>query len=111
MSDEHSGQDVRGLSHLAADPEALAREREMLRGLAGKPALTRFRAYYALTEPGWLQSAFTLGGGSAVASLYLGAHYGYELLWVQPLAMLVGIVMLGRAPRDLQEQLVEPLPR
>jgi Mn2+/Fe2+ NRAMP family transporter len=80
---------------MAADPEALAREREMLIDLAGKPALTRLRAYYALTGPGWLQSAFTLGGGSAVASLYLGAHYGYELLWVQPLAMFVGIVMLA----------------
>lgn len=40
----------------------------------------------------WLQSAFTLGGGSAVASLYLGAHYGYELMWVQPLA--IGLVIL-----------------
>ncbi len=80
---------------MAADPEALARERATLKNLAGKPAFTRFRGYYALTGPGWLQGAFTLGGGSAVASLYLGAHYGYEFLWVQPLAMLVGIVMLA----------------
>jgi len=95
MSEETSGGDVGGLAHIAGDPEALAQERKTLEALAGKPALTRFRGYYSLTGPGWLQGAFTLGGGSAVASLYLGAHYGYELLWVQPLAMLVGIVMLA----------------
>ena len=95
MSDEGSGRNVGGLGQLAADPVALARERETLQDLAGKPALQRYRGYYALTGPGWLQGAFTLGGGSAVASLYLGAHYGYEYLWVQPLAMLVGIVMLA----------------
>ena len=93
MSDEHSGRSVRGLA--AADSSRLARERETLQALAGEAALTRFKGYFALTGPGWLQGAFTLGGGSAVASLYLGAHYGYELLWVQPLAMLVGIVMLS----------------
>jgi Mn2+/Fe2+ NRAMP family transporter len=36
----------------------------------------------------------TLGGGSAITSLTIGAVYGYELLWVQPLAMLLGCVML-----------------
>jgi len=84
------------VAHMAAaDPQALARERETLEALAGETTLKRFKGYFALTGPGWLQGAFTLGGGSAVASLYLGAHYGYELLWVQPLAMLVGIVMLA----------------
>ena len=77
-----------------ADPQVLAREVETLEALAGQGAIARFRGYSSLTGPGWLQSAFTLGGGSAVASLYLGAHYGYELMWVQPLAMVVGIIML-----------------
>lgn len=36
----------------------------------------------------------TLGGGSAITSLTIGAVYGYELLWVQPLSMLIGCVML-----------------
>ena len=36
----------------------------------------------------------TLGGGSAITSLTIGAVYGYELLWVQPLAMLIGCIML-----------------
>ena len=105
MSDDKGalGPEVSGLAHIAAtDPQALARERETLEALAGEGVLTRFRGYFALTGPGWLQSAFTLGGGSAVASLYLGAHYGYELLWVQPLAMIVGAGDFGvelRLPR------------
>ena len=86
------------LPHIAAtDPQVLAKERETLETLSNQDALTRFRGYLSLSGPGWLQSAFTLGGGSAVASLYLGAHYGYELMWVQPLAMVVGIIMLNAA--------------
>ena len=46
-------------------------------------------------RPGWLQGAMTLGGGSAASSLLAGALFGYQLLWVQPLAMLLGIVMLN----------------
>ena len=34
------------------------------------------------------------GGGSAITSLTIGAVYGYELLWVQPLAMIIGCIML-----------------
>ena len=40
--------------------------------------------------PGWLQGAMTLGGGSAITSLSIGAMFGYEYLWVQPVAMLIG---------------------
>lgn len=44
--------------------------------------------------PGWLQGAMTLGGGSAVTSLTVGAVYGYEYLWVQPISMIIGCIML-----------------
>ena len=44
--------------------------------------------------PGWLQGTMTLGGGSAVTSLTIGALYGYEFLWIQPLSMLIGCIML-----------------
>ena len=44
--------------------------------------------------PGWLQGAMTLGGGSAVTSLTIGSVFGYEFLWVQPVSMLVGCIML-----------------
>ncbi|MDA1015762.1 MAG: divalent metal cation transporter [Planctomycetota bacterium] len=52
-------------------------------------------AYSKLSGPGWLQSAITLGGGSLAGSLYLGIIAGYELLWLQPLMMVLGIVMLS----------------
>jgi Mn2+/Fe2+ NRAMP family transporter len=36
----------------------------------------------------------TLGGGSAITSLTIGAVYGYEFLWIQPVSMLIGCIML-----------------
>lgn len=65
-----------------------------LEALAAKPALQRIPGYLRLSGPGWLQGAMTLGGGSAITSLTIGAVYGYELLWVQPLSMLIGCIML-----------------
>ena len=59
----------------------------------GKGAL--LKAYIKLSGPGWLQSAITLGGGSLSSSLYLGVLAGFALLWLQPLAMILGIVMLS----------------
>lgn len=51
--------------------------------------------YFKLSGPGWLQSALTLGGGSLSSSLYLGVLAGFSLLWLQPLAMILGIIMLS----------------
>ncbi|MAE77081.1 MAG: hypothetical protein CMJ85_09455, partial [Planctomycetes bacterium] len=53
------------------------------------------RAYVGLSGPGWLQSAITLGGGSLGSSLYLGVLAGVSMLWLQPVAMLLGLVMLS----------------
>jgi Mn2+/Fe2+ NRAMP family transporter len=53
------------------------------------------RAFVRLSGPGWLQSAITLGGGSLASALYLGVLTGYRMLWLQVLAMLLGIVMLA----------------
>ncbi|MFT4518894.1 MAG: manganese transport protein [Halioglobus sp.] len=69
-------------------------EVDQLRAIAAKPALQRIPTYLKLSGPGWLQGAMTLGGGSAITSLTIGAVFGYELLWVQPLAMLIGCIML-----------------
>jgi Mn2+/Fe2+ NRAMP family transporter len=65
-----------------------------LAALSDKPSWARAPTYLRLSGPGWLQGAMTLGGGSAITSLTIGAVYGYELLWVQPLAMLIGCIML-----------------
>lgn len=69
-------------------------EAQQLAALANTPALKRLPTYLRLSGPGWLQGAMTLGGGSAITSLTLGAQYGYDLLWVQPIAMIIGCIML-----------------
>ncbi len=51
--------------------------------------------YAKLSGPGWIQAAVTLGGGTLVGALYLGVVGGYQFLWLQPLAMLCGIIMLS----------------
>lgn len=76
---------------LEAAPDA---EAAQLQALATRPAIERIPAYIRLSGPGWLQGAMTLGGGSAITSLTIGAVYGYELLWVQPVAMVIGCIML-----------------
>ncbi len=52
-------------------------------------------AYARLSGPGWLQGAITLGGGSLAGALYLGVIAGFGMLWLQPLAMICGIIMLA----------------
>ena len=76
-------------------PDALARDRELLEAARGRGSLATLAAFLKLSGPGWLQSAITLGGGSLAGSLYLGVLGGYELLWLQPLMMILGIVMLS----------------
>ncbi|MEM9381439.1 MAG: hypothetical protein AAGB93_15905, partial [Planctomycetota bacterium] len=65
---------------------------ERARSMSG-PA--RFFAYLRRGGPGYLQSAMTLGGGTAISSVYAGRMFGYELLWVAPVGMLIGVLMLG----------------
>ncbi|MEJ2703049.1 MAG: hypothetical protein P8Z79_11470 [Sedimentisphaerales bacterium] len=62
-------------------------------GKKGKGAL--FKVYVKLSGPGWLQSGITLGGGSLSSSLYLGVLVGFSFMWLQPLAMILGIIMLS----------------
>jgi Mn2+/Fe2+ NRAMP family transporter len=55
----------------------------------------RLAGYSKMTGPGWVQAAVTLGGGSLVGALYLGVIGGYQFMWLQPLAMLCGVIMLS----------------
>lgn len=77
------------------DPEKLAQEVAALEALESKPFVPRVMGYLKWTGPGLLQSAMTLGAGSAVASVVAGASFGYKLLWVQPVAMFLGIMMFA----------------
>ena len=77
------------------DPARLRAEEAELQRLEHAPWTARARGYLKLTGPAWMQSAMTLGAGSAVASVVAGASFGYTLLWVQPVAMFLGIIMLA----------------
>ncbi|MFT4648406.1 MAG: manganese transport protein [Glaciecola sp.] len=66
-----------------------------LQALDAKPFLPRTFGYLRHIGPGYMQSAMTLGGGTAFASIFAGAAFGYQLLWVAPLAMLLGIIVLS----------------
>lgn len=80
----------------ARDPEALEREKSRLREINGRPRFwNRWRGYWGLSGPGWVQSALTLGAGSAGSAIFAGSVFGYKLLWVQPVAMFLGVVMFA----------------
>jgi Mn2+/Fe2+ NRAMP family transporter len=74
---------------------AAAAELATLRALAGEPWPRRVLGSMRLLGPGYLQSALTLGGGTAASALYAGAVFGVKLLWVAPVAMAMGVVMLA----------------
>jgi len=66
-----------------------------LADVARRPWLARQFAYLRRGGPGYLQSALTLGGGTASACLLAGAAFRFELLWVAPLGMLLGGVVFA----------------
>jgi manganese transport protein len=70
-------------------------EIQELLALEQLPFVPRAAGYIKRTGPGLLQSAMTLGAGSAAASVIAGASFGYKLLWVQPVAMFLGVLMLA----------------
>ena len=72
-----------------------SREEATLDGLEGKGPLAVLGAYMKLSGPGWLQSAITLGGGSLSSSLFLGVIAGFGMMWIQPVAMIMGVIMLS----------------
>jgi Mn2+/Fe2+ NRAMP family transporter len=70
-------------------------ETELLDLAETKGPLGKAAIYAKLSGPGWLQGAITLGGGSLAGALYLGVLFGPHMLWLQPLAMICGVVMLS----------------
>ena len=71
------------------------REIEILDSVADKGTLQKAKAYSKLSGPGWLQSAITLGGGSLGGAMFLAVMGGVAMLWVQPMAMLMGVILLA----------------
>ncbi|QEG37241.1 divalent metal cation transporter [Bythopirellula goksoeyrii] len=73
----------------------LEADRQVILDGQAKGGLAKFLAYTKLSGPGWMQSAMTLGGGSMGSSLYLGILAGVSMIWVQPFAMILGVIMLS----------------
>ncbi|REJ66891.1 MAG: hypothetical protein DWQ31_13235 [Planctomycetota bacterium] len=78
-----------------SQPSKLESDRQMLAEAREQGLASTLGTYVKMSGPGWLQSAITLGGGSLASSLYLGVIAGYSMMWVQPLAMILGIIMLS----------------
>ena len=71
------------------------RDREILSSAHENGTAATIGAFFRLSGPGWLQSAITLGGGSLGGALYLGMLAGYSMLWLQLVAIVIGIIMLS----------------
>ena len=80
---------------MSTEDHNIEQDRQLILDAKAKGRGATFGAYLRLSGPGWLQSAITLGGGSLASSLYLGVLGGFALLWLQPMAMILGIVMLS----------------
>lgn len=80
---------------MSNDISKVERDRQNLVAAKGQGTFAVLRSYVGLSGPGWLQSALTLGGGSLGSSLYLGILAGTSLLWLQPFAMIIGVVMMS----------------
>ena len=95
-NDDPHRPDIRGLPMVhPPDAARLAAERAWLAGLASRPWIARHLAYLRRGGPGYLQSALTLGGGTASACLLMGAAFYTRLLWVAPLGMILGGVVFA----------------
>jgi len=73
----------------------IQQEEQLILNAKQKGRIATLGIYTKLSGPGWLQSAITLGGGSLAGSLYLGVLGGAALLWLQPIAMIMGVIMLS----------------
>ena len=73
----------------------IEKDRQSILDAQKKSKGTLFKTYLRLSGPGWLQSGITVGGVSFSSSLYLGVLVGVSMMWLQPLAMILGIIMLG----------------
>lgn len=70
-------------------------EKAYLTALQSQPLGRRLAGYLKLTGPGYMQSAMTLGGGTIASCVLMGSLLGYKMLWVQPIAILLGVCVLG----------------
>lgn len=74
---------------------SIERDRQALIDAQREGSSSIFKTYFRLSGPGWLQSAITLGSGSLAGALFLGVLGGTSLLWLQLVAIVMGVIMLS----------------
>jgi Mn2+/Fe2+ NRAMP family transporter len=89
-----TGTQQRGPQQIGMNPR-IEKDRELIISAGKKGRWATLKAFMRLSGPGWLQSGITLGGGSLSSCLYLGMLVGFNFLWLQPVAMILGVVMLS----------------
>ncbi|MCG3125488.1 MAG: Divalent metal cation transporter MntH [Phycisphaerae bacterium] len=92
-SHDAQGSPDKSIAPRSAENSDLERERRFLADLETRPFGERVVGYLKLIGPGYMQSALTLGAGTAASTLFAGAVFGYKLLWVAPVGMLLGVIM------------------
>lgn len=80
---------------MSAGENRLEEERAQLVAAHQEGLSSVLKTYVRLSGPGWLQSAITLGGGSLAGALFLGILGGTSLLWLQLVAIVMGVIMLS----------------
>ena len=80
---------------MSDNDQQIQRNREMILAAKEKGLGATIGAYTKLSGPGWLQSAITLGGGSLSGALFLGVLGGTDMLWLQLMAIIMGVIMLS----------------
>jgi len=78
-----------------SDDSRIEANRRLILEAQEKGGISKYATYVKLSGPGWMQSALTLGGGSLGGSLYLGILAGVSMIWLQPFAMILGLIMLS----------------
>lgn len=102
-----------------AENDTLAVDEQRLLTAKQTGLFATLKTYLSMSGPGWLQSGITLGGGSLASALFLGVVGGTHFLWVQIVAMLMGVVMLsaiayvtlssGQSPYKLIRDQINPV--
>lgn len=80
---------------MSSEENRIDQDRALLVDAQSRGPMATLAAFIRLSGPGWLQSAITLGGGSLAGALFLGILGGTSLLWLQLVAITMGVVMLS----------------
>jgi Mn2+/Fe2+ NRAMP family transporter len=69
-------------------------EEELIDQAEAAGGATKWAAYLKMCGPGFLQSACTIGGGTLASCLFMGSMVGMAGLWIQPTAIVFGVIVL-----------------